>query len=209
MTRATFTILFVCTGNICRSPIAEVLTRHLLHKGLGAGVTRFSVASAGTAAIDGARMDPHSRAALTVRGLDHDAAAFRARRLDHAMIADADLVLTAERFHRRCVVLLEPSALATTFAFREIVRLLDGANPDALPADPVERARATVDLARQRRGWDGYVSADADAVPDPFALAPGTHDSSADMIHATSFRLVELLSRPGVPRTSNYSAGQL
>ena len=207
MTTATFTILFVCTGNICRSPIAEVLTRHLLHNGLGADVTRFSVASAGTAAITGARMDPHSRAALTARGLGHDAAAFRARLLDRAMVADADLVLTAERFHRRHVVMLEPSALATTFAFREVVRLLDGANPGTMPTDPVERARATVELARRRRGWDGYVSEDADAVPDPLDLEPSMHHSSAELIHAASVRLVELLSRPGNLRTSKYSAG--
>jgi low molecular weight protein-tyrosine phosphatase len=207
MTTATFTILFVCTGNICRSPVAEVLTRHLLREVLGADVARFSVASAGTAAITGARMDPHSRAALTVRGLDHDAATFRARRLDRAMVADADLVLTAERLHRRCVVLLEPSALATTFALREVVRLLDGANRDIVLADPVQRARATVDLARQRRGRAGYVAEDADAVPDPIALAPGVHHSAAEMIHDASRRLVELLFRPATTRTTKYSVG--
>jgi len=199
MTNAAFSILFVCTGNICRSPIAEVLTRQLLHEGLGADVARFSVTSAGTAAIDGARMDPHSHTALAVRGLEHAASAFRARRLDEAMVAGADLVLTAERFHRRCVVLLEPSALATTFSFREVVRLLDGADRDALPADPVARARATVDLARQRRGSAGRVSADADAVPDPIALAPSAHRSSAEIIDATARRLVAFLSPPDSP----------
>lgn len=206
MTTSTFTILFVCTGNICRSPVAEVLTRHLLEKGLGADVVRFSVGSAGTEAVTGNRMDPYSRATLTVRGLDQDAAAFRARRIDRAMVAAADLVLTAERFHRRSVVMLEPSALATTFSFREIVRLLDGTNRDTLPTDPVERALATVDLARRRRGRAGYVSEDADAVPDPVALAPSMHHSSAEMIHATSRRLVDLLSRPSGPRTSKQSA---
>jgi protein-tyrosine phosphatase len=206
MTTTTFTILFVCTGNVCRSPVAEVLTRHLLHEGLGADVARFFVASAGTAAVTGTRMDRHSRAALTVRGLDHDAAVFRARRLDQAMVADADLVLTAERFHRRHVVLLEPSALATTFAFREVVRLLDGANRDALPSDPVARARATVDLARHRRGWAGYVSEAADAVPDPVDLAPSMHQSSTELIHATSRRLVDLLFPPSSPRIPKHSA---
>jgi len=199
VTDTAFSILFVCTGNICRSPIAEVLTRHLLHKGLGADFARFSVTSAGTAAIGGVRMDPHSHAALAVRGLEHAASTFRTRRLDEAMVADADLVLTAERFHRRCVVLLEPSALATTFTFREVVRLLDGADRDVLPVDPVERARATVDLARQRRGSAGCVPEDADAVPDPIALASVAHRSSVEMIDATSRRLVAILSPPDSP----------
>jgi protein-tyrosine phosphatase len=199
MTGAAFNILFVCTGNICRSPIAEELTRRLLRERLGADVARFSVTSAGTAAIDGVRMDPHSHAALAARGLDHAASTFRARRLGEAMVADADLVLTAERFHRRHVVLLEPSALATTFSFREFVRLLDGVDRDVLAIDPVERARATVNLARQRRGSTGCVPEDADAVPDPIALAPGAHRSSAEMIDATARRLVTLLSPSDCP----------
>jgi protein-tyrosine phosphatase len=199
MTSAAFSILFVCTGNICRSPIAEQLTRHLLRERLGADVARFSVTSAGTAATGGARMDPHSHAALAIRGLEHAANSFRARRLDQAMVADADLVLTAERFHRRCVVLLKPSALATTFSFREFVRLLHGVDRDGLPVDPVERARATVDLARQRRGSAGCVPEDADAVPDPIALAPDVHRSSAEMIDATSRQLVALLSQSDCP----------
>jgi Low molecular weight phosphotyrosine protein phosphatase len=70
----TFRLLFVCTGNICRSPFAEILTRHLLRGRLGGrAAAAFDVSSAGVAAVVGSAMHPDSRAELP-RG------AWRARR---------------------------------------------------------------------------------------------------------------------------------
>src|SRR4051812_32932148 len=56
-----FRLLFVCTGNICRSPFAEILTRHLLVGRLGGRVAgRFEISSAGVQAVVGSPMHPDS-----------------------------------------------------------------------------------------------------------------------------------------------------
>ena len=87
-------VLFVCTGNICRSPLAEsLLERALKDRGLAVEVT-----SAGTGAWDGA---PASEGAYLVgleRGLD--LSGHRARLLTRELVDEADLILTMARHHR-------------------------------------------------------------------------------------------------------------
>src|SRR5436189_6303067 len=87
-------VLFVCTGNICRSPLAaSLLERALQERGI-----EVTVASAGTGAWDGA---PASEGAYLVgleRGLD--LSGHRARLLTREIVEDADLILTMARHHR-------------------------------------------------------------------------------------------------------------
>jgi protein arginine phosphatase len=88
-------ILLVCTGNICRSPLAEALVRRSLEEH---GVTDVNVLSAGTGAWDGA---PASEGAYLVgleRGLD--LSGHRARLLTRELVEGADLILTMARHHR-------------------------------------------------------------------------------------------------------------
>jgi protein-tyrosine-phosphatase len=88
-------ILLVCTGNICRSPLAEALLRRTLEQ---RGVDGVSVTSAGTGAWDGA---PASEGAYLVgleRGLD--LSGHRARLLTRELVEEADLILTMARHHR-------------------------------------------------------------------------------------------------------------
>jgi protein-tyrosine-phosphatase len=87
-------VLFVCTGNICRSPLAESLMRfHLAERGLD-----ITVGSAGTGAWEGA---PASEGAYLV-ALEHglDLSAHRARLLSRDIVDSSDLVLTMARHHR-------------------------------------------------------------------------------------------------------------
>jgi protein-tyrosine-phosphatase len=98
-------VLFVCTGNICRSPLAEALLR----REVGArGLEHVTVSSAGTGAWDGA---PASEGAYLV-GLEHelDLSAHRARLLTRDMVRDADLIFTLSRHHRARVQELDPEA---------------------------------------------------------------------------------------------------
>lgn len=87
-------VLLVCTGNICRSPLAaSLLERALRERGL-----EVTVASAGTGAWDGA---PASEGAYLVgleRGLD--LSGHRARLLTRELVEKADLILTMARHHR-------------------------------------------------------------------------------------------------------------
>ena len=100
-------ILFVCTGNTCRSPLAEVLLRQKLEERGLAGVT---VASAGTGAWDGA---PASEGAYLV-ALEHglDLSAHRARLLTRELVQGSDMVLTMARHHRARVEQLGGGAKA-------------------------------------------------------------------------------------------------
>src|SRR5690348_536157 len=87
-------ILFVCTGNTCRSPMAEAITRKLaIERGLG----DLEAASAGTAAHDGA---PASDGALLVGMERHfDLGQHRSQTLTRELVRDADLVLAMGNHH--------------------------------------------------------------------------------------------------------------
>ena len=87
-------LLFVCTGNICRSPMAEAIARKLLD---ARGLADVAVSSAGTAAWDGA---PASEGAYLI-ALEHglDLSAHRARQLTTDLVAGSDLVLGMSLHH--------------------------------------------------------------------------------------------------------------
>jgi protein-tyrosine phosphatase len=131
-TGPTYRICFVCTGNICRSPIAEVVLRRLVEDaGLAGSV---EVDSAGTGAWhlgDGA--DP--RAVDVLRSSGYDGSAHRARAFAADWFADRDLVVALDRGHLRTL-----TATARDETERGKVRLLRSFDPDAPPqadvADP-------------------------------------------------------------------------
>jgi len=99
-------ILLICTGNTCRSPLAEALLRRKLAE---RGVDGIEVSSAGTGAWDGA---PASEGAYLV-ALEHglDLSAHRARLLTRELVGTAGLVLTMARHHIARVEQLAPGTL--------------------------------------------------------------------------------------------------
>ena len=90
----TFSVLMVCTGNICRSPMAEGLLWHELSEDLKPIV---SVRSAGTHGLHGNRAEPFAVKAAAAYGAD--ISQHRASVLDAGMIRSADLVLAMEKYH--------------------------------------------------------------------------------------------------------------
>ncbi|MHB1205170.1 MAG: low molecular weight protein-tyrosine-phosphatase [Rhodospirillaceae bacterium] len=99
-------ILFVCTGNICRSPTAEGVFRHMVEDaGLGNAVT---VDSAGTHGYHiGDPPDPRSTAAAAQRGFD--LSALRARKVTTADFHDFDLILAMDQGHYAHLAALQPN----------------------------------------------------------------------------------------------------
>lgn len=107
------TILFVCSGNTCRSPMAEAIARRILSEKLAIAEPELekrgvSVLSAGSFAMPGARATPQAVEAL--RGLGSDLTSHRSRPLTVELIHQADMIFTMGRSHAMAVAALVPSA---------------------------------------------------------------------------------------------------
>jgi protein-tyrosine-phosphatase len=131
---APLSVLFLCTANICRSPAMELIARDL------AGPTDVVFSSAGTHAHRGQHMNPEMVACLP-EGMSSEA--FRSRLVDAALLADADLVLTAEQTHRQHILDDFPHLLRRVFTLGQFAATI---------ADiPDLSGRDLVDAAGQRR----------------------------------------------------------
>jgi protein-tyrosine phosphatase len=169
MSQQPFSILAVCTGNVCRSPAVE----RLLASKLGPTVT---VSSAGTHALVSHPISDPMAALLLDSGVEPYA--FEARRLSEHMLKEANLVLTMTRAQRGLVVELWPPAVRRAFTLREFARLLSSVDPAALPTGPpAERLRAVIPLAAAGRGMQ-RMSPEEDDVVDPFRLSNAVYAAS-------------------------------
>ncbi|ROR73335.1 low molecular weight phosphatase family protein [Bogoriella caseilytica] len=172
-----FTLLTVCTGNICRSPAAERL--------FAAAFTmeQITVASAGTHAMVGSPISPPMAALLDDVGAP--TGGFSARLLTEDQIDGADVVLAMTREHRSFVVGMVPAAVKRTFTLREFARLTtrvssaeldEAAGPDAGAA---RRLGALVPRAARHRA---PVQPELDDVVDPYQRAEQVYEKSFGQI---------------------------
>jgi protein-tyrosine phosphatase len=192
-----FRILHVCTGNVCRSPMAERLTRHALTRRLGDGAAGILVESAGTWGHVGAPMEAH--AATVLAEYSADPSGFTGRELLDEHVIDADLVLTATRDHRAQVISMGHAAGLRTFTLKEFTRLVRAIDPATLPDDGgvTARARSLVRAAAALRGWLLAPDAEADEVYDPYGAPLTFFRSVGEEIHAALDPVVTALT--GVP----------
>lgn len=123
-----FRVLFVCSGNTCRSPLAEAVARRAFEE---AGEDDYEISSAGTFATDGGRASSGSLEVARANGLDLEG--FVSRQLSGDMLDDADLVLVMEPGHRSAVLGLNPQADLKT---RLLGELAGSHGPDAAVPDP-------------------------------------------------------------------------
>ena len=133
-------ILLLCTGNVCRSPIAEGLMR--------ARLPQHEIYSAGLCALDGAAADPIAVELMWQAGID--ISAHRARNLSSWMMREADLVLTMDQAQLQFVAQRYPAAT------NKLVRLgescdLDIPDPYRLGLPAFQHAYRLIERAVQSR----------------------------------------------------------
>jgi len=156
----SFGVLFVCTANHCRSPMAE----HLLRSELADRGLDWSVASAGTRAEVNRPMHPSAVRVLARRGIE--VGDWTAHRIDSETVVRADLVLTAGEEHRAAVARLAPSAMARTFTLLQFAHLV-GALPMAEGLTQQEFGPALLDHAVRMRGSAQPLARGLREIPDP------------------------------------------
>ncbi|MFV9424432.1 low molecular weight phosphatase family protein [Microbacterium sp. S1037] len=175
----TFSILSVCTGNICRSPVAELLLAHALSP-----VADVRVESAGTGALVGSGVPEQAQRLAASRSIN--ASMHRARQIDNSLIRGADLIVAMAREHRRLIVESLPAAMRRTFTLRELARIAEAVEP-RLPQAVAESGatsaedgmRAGVALAAALRGTVEPPSSPEDFdVVDPYRRSDETYERS-------------------------------
>ena len=191
-------ILVVCTGNVCRSPIAEGLLRVALEARIAAEAP--DVASAGTMGWVGSGADPSSVVAAAELGVD--ISSHRARELDTAEVAGSTLILAMAPEHTRA---FDREARSRTFTLKELVRLLE-----ALPESDDEPGRrlperiAEADGLR-RRGFDGDPR--DEGIVDPLGLPLDRFRAVARELDEWCSRLADGLVGRSHARAATGSAG--
>ena len=173
-----YRVLFVCTGNICRSAYADVVAR-------ARGVAGVAFSSAGTHAVVGAGLNPPMAAHLP----DGVTPRHRARQLTRALAEEADLIVAMDASHRR-YVFEEWQELGTkTFVIghvaRELGRLPEGVDLDGLAAHL----------------WRNRAASAGDDVADPYgrgAVAAATAAREIDERLAPLLAVLRRLSRGSI-----------
>lgn len=125
------TILFVCTGNTCRSSMAEAMFKDILDK--NRGDYDMNIISAGVAAFPGAGANPNAIRAMKEMGIDLQG--HTTSLLTPELVKQADLILTMTGNHRDTIVAMEPGAGEKVYTLMEYTGL-DGAGASKDIMDP-------------------------------------------------------------------------
>lgn len=125
-------VLFVCTANICRSPMAEALFRRIVNEAFPK--EKWRIESAGTWAINSQPASENARLVMHQKGLE--IGHHRSRRITKDILSDFDLILTMAKGHKEALILEFPLFARRVFMLSEMV----GQDYDI--EDPIGRSEA-------------------------------------------------------------------
>lgn len=173
-------VLLVCTGNLCRSPMAEVMLRSAL------GDAPVDVESAGLR-TEGLPSPQHAIDAMAARGLD--LAGHRSRLVTVELVSSADLVLGMEPRHVRETVVLADESWPRTFTLRELVRRAEAAGQ----RDEEQRLSSYLPALGAGRSRLDLLDDDTDALRDPYGGSAADYERTARSLDELLGHLVALL----------------
>jgi protein-tyrosine-phosphatase len=174
-------VLMVCTGNICRSPMAEVMLQAEVAR---RGCDEIEVASAGTWAGFGNPAQPEAREVMVARGIELES--HRSRPIDPQELADADLVVAMTSDHARELKQLSDEVGTKMVLMKEFVEM----EVDDCPSSALDDRLKTL-LAGQRPASRRALDLD-----DPMGLPVFAYERAAKEIEAGVQRLADLLCGP-------------
>ncbi|WP_018156646.1 hypothetical protein [Demetria terragena] len=168
-------VLFVCTGNICRSAFAERYAQS------SAPDPQWQFTSAGTYAMVGDPMDPPMAAVAQAHGADP--IGFVSQQLDRDLIDQADLILPMESHHRSYILDDFPTLVKRTFTLGQLDRLISSVPDELTGAALVAEVGARRDRARSR-----------DNVADPYRRGDEAMNAAASQIAGALDRILPRLT---------------
>ena len=164
---AAVKLLIVCTGNLCRSPMASTVLRRVLSERACGGI---EVASAGTWADSGLHATSEACAVVADRGMD--LTPHRSRPLDLAELRTADLVIAMTSVHLREIASLDSESARKTLLLKELAELSFDEPPSGDRRSRLERV-----LAAKRPEWRRALDLD-----DPMGLPRASYERCLDEI---------------------------
>lgn len=188
------TVLLVCTGNTCRSPMAESILKDMAAR---AGLS-MEVRSAGVGAVDGYPPSPNAAKVLAKRKLPE---AGPSRSLNGESVAWADLILAMTESHKQAIVQRHPEAVGKTYTLKEFAlqgdpRMDDIAEAERLYSEMqirIATGRQLDEADRERLMALQRDLPDFD-IADPFGGSLEMYERSAEEIQAALRRVVDLLA---------------